>query len=175
MNKLLKATLVFSVLLITGISGYLGTFLYQVSPFASGFTAHTLCSNVFIANRSFDDIHKHDLAPIQQRLTRSRVEDNTIVTEFGFWPVSYTSKAVYREGLGCSQLAGGTHDQIIGPSSIERKLPRTLRSDLRFPDLIVAENILAEKIDYQKLQHALDTAFTEFEENYEDQKILVVS
>lgn len=165
MKKFLKATLVGSVLIMVGISGYFGNFLYQVAPFASGFTAHTLCSNLFIANRSFDEIHKHDLASIQQRLTQSRVEDNTVVTEFGFWPISYISKAVYRKGLGCSQLAGGAHHHITGPSSIERKLPSTPRPELRFPDVLIAEDI-----DKQKLQHAIDTAFTESEKNHEDQK-----
>ena len=165
MSNVVKAILIVSLLILVGIGGYLGNFLSKVSPFASGFTAHTLCSNIFIANRSFDDIHKHDLASIQQRLTRSRVEGNTIVTEFGVWPVSYTSKAVYREGLGCSQLAGGTHDDIIGPSSIERKLPSSIRPELRFPDLTVSENI-----DPVKLQQALDTAFAESAESYEDQK-----
>ena len=45
--------------------GYLGYFLKAVSPMASGFAAHALCSNLFPAKRQFEDIKKFDLPAVQ--------------------------------------------------------------------------------------------------------------
>ena len=85
---------------------------------------HTpFCSNLFIAKRQFEDIEQFDLPSEQQLLTRSRIDGNTVTTDFGIWPINYTSVSVYRPGLGCGQLAGGNLADLEGPASIERVLP----------------------------------------------------
>lgn len=145
-------------------AGYLGYFLKQVAPFASGFAAHTFCSNLFIAKRQFEDIEQFDLPAVQQLLTRSVVDGHTVTTDFGIWPVSYTSVSVYRPGLGCGQLAGGNLTDLEGPASIERLLPEQQPDALAWPVL----NTVG--VDTDRLNDFLDRAFSDTATNYEDRK-----
>ena len=145
-------------------AGYLGYFLKQVAPFASGFAAHTFCSNLFIAKRPFEDIEEFDLAIAQQLLTRSSVDGNTVTTDFGIWPISYTSVAVYRQGLGCGQLAGTNLRDLEGPESIERALPE------RQPDTLAWPVLNTEGVNTHKLNDLLDRAFSDTATSYQDRK-----
>ncbi len=151
------------LIILVGAS-YLGYFLKQVAPFASGFSAHTFCSNLFIAKRPFKDIEEFDLATVQQLLTRSSVDGNTVTTEFGIWPINYTSVAVYRRGLGCGQLAGGNLTDLEGPESIERVLPE------QRPDTLAWPALNTEGVDTHQLSDLLDRAFSDTAESYQDRK-----
>ncbi len=144
--------------------GYLGYFLKAVAPLASGFAAHAFCSNLFIANRQFADIEQFDLPEEQQLLTRSRVDGNTVTTDFGIWPVSYTSVSVYRPGLGCGQLAGGAKADLEGPASIERVLPERPSDGLAWPMLS------SDGIDTGRLNNILDRAFSDTTPDYVHRK-----
>ena len=155
--------LVAGLIILVG-AGYLGYFLSSVAPFASGFAAHALCSNLFIAQRQFEDIEQFDL-PVEQRfLTRSRVDGNTVTTDFGFWPIDYTSVSVYRPGLGCGQLAGGAMTDLEGPASIERALPERHSSVLAWPALST------DGVDTARLNDILERAFSDTAPAYEDRK-----
>jgi CubicO group peptidase (beta-lactamase class C family) len=145
-------------------AGYLGYFLKQVAPFASGFAAHTFCSNLFIAKRQFEDIEQFDLPTEQQLLTRSRVDGNTVTTDFGIWPINYTSVSVYRPGLGCGQLAGGNLKDLEGPASIERVLPGRPSNALAWPELNTTG------VNTKRLNDVLDRAFSDTATSYEDRK-----
>lgn len=160
----IRLTVTVVAILLVAAALYGGNFLRSVAPFASGFSAHTFCSNYFISERSFVDIKANDLSPLQQRLTRSRVDGNSIVTEFGIWPVNYTSVAVYRPGLGCGQLAGETMANLEGPSAIERDIPDALSPSLTWPELTL------DGIDQDRLTAALDSAFSESEDNIENRQ-----
>lgn len=144
--------------------GYLGHFLKSVAPMASGFAAHTLCSNLFIAKRRFEDISQFDLPNVQQLLTRSAVDGHTVTTDFGVWPVNYTSVAVYRPGIGCGQLAGGNMTDLEGPTSIKRALPERQPDSLAWPELNAAG------VDTKRLNDILDRAFSDAATSYEDRK-----
>ena len=143
---------------------FLGSFLHGVAPLASGFAAHTFCSNLFIAKRSFEDIEQYDLPEEQQLLTRSSVNGNVVTTHFGFWPVNYSSVAVYRPGLGCGQLAGGNMTDLEGPASIERALPEWQPDTLAWPELDTTG------IDIEQLNELLDRAFSDTAKTYVDRK-----
>ena len=145
-------------------AGFLGYFLKRVAPLASGFSAHTFCSNLFIAQRQFEDIEQFDLPLEQQLLTRSRVDGNTVTTDLGIWPVSYTSVSVYRPGLGCGQLAGGEFTDLEGPASIERAVPEQL------PDTLAWPTLSTDDIDSARINQILDRAFRETETAYMDRK-----
>ena len=145
-------------------AGYLGYFLNQVAPFASGFAAHAFCSNLFIAKRQFEDIEQFDLPSEQQLLTRSRIDGNTVTTDFGIWPINYTSVSVYRPGLGCGQLAGGNLADLEGPASIERVLPE------RQPDTLAWPALNTTGVNTQRLNDVLDRAFSDTATRYEDRK-----
>jgi CubicO group peptidase (beta-lactamase class C family) len=145
-------------------AGYLGYFLNQVAPFASGFAAHAFCSNLFIAKRQFEDIEQFDLPSEQQLLTRSRIDGNTVTTDFGIWPINYTSVSVYRPGLGCGQLAGGNLADLEGPASIERVLPE------RQPDTLAWPALNTTGVNTQRLNDVLDRAFSDTATSYEDRK-----
>ncbi len=145
-------------------AGYLGYLLKAVAPLASGFAAHAFCSNLFIAKRQFEDIEQSDLPVEQQLLTRSSVDGNTVTTDFGIWPVNYTSVSVYRPGLGCGQLAGGAMTDLEGPASIERVVPEQLSNALAWPELNTTG------VETKRLNDVLDRAFSDTAPAYVDRK-----
>jgi CubicO group peptidase (beta-lactamase class C family) len=149
--------------LLIGV-GYAAYFLKQVAPFASGFAAHTFCSNLFIAQRPFDDVEQFDLPNEQRLLTRSQVSGNAVITDFGIWPISYTSVSVYRPGLGCGQLAGGAMADLEGPPAIDRELPKQLPDTLEWPPLNT------DGVDENRLNDLLDRAFSDTATDYTDRK-----
>ena len=169
MNRIarLRKVLLIGIGIIVLAGGVYGiNFLRSVAPFASGFAAHTFCSNLFIAGREYEDIEANDLTSTQRLLTRSRVEGSSVVTKFGIWPANYTSIAVYRPGLGCAQLAGETMAELEGPDMLERDMPAVLPPALAWPE--VRSN--PEGVDIELLSAALDRAFTDSEANYEERQ-----
>jgi CubicO group peptidase (beta-lactamase class C family) len=163
MNTIRLFGLTTGLIIVAGV-GYLGYFFKAVAPMASGFAAHALCSNLFIAKRQFEDIEKFDLPAVQQLLTRSIVDGHTVTTDFGIWPISYTSVSVFRSGLGCGQLAGGNLTDLEGPASIERVLPERQSNALAWPELNTTG------VDTNRLNDVLDRAFSDTATNYEDRK-----
>lgn len=151
--------------LLMGVIGlaYGLNFLNRLGPMPSGYVSHTICSGMFISGRDYEDLLANDIPTLERRLTRSQVDGNTITTKFGFWPFGYTSRSVYRPGLGCARLEGGSVDELQGPASLQPDIAPTLRQDLAWPQLTEQP----EAVDTAALNLALNRAFSDTATDYE--------
>ena len=123
MKKVIKRAAIAALLVVVGAGVYGLQYLKRLAPLPSGYVSHAICSGVFIAGREFDEVLAHDVLDQQRRLTATRVDGNVVTSKFGFWPFGYTSKTVYRPGLGCARLEDSSLEDLEGPAFLERDIP----------------------------------------------------
>lgn len=112
--KLLKKLVLFGlpiVLILILIAG--GWVISNTLPIGTGHAAKTLCSNVFLANREPDTIMREDIVPVHFlfKLVDTEVdreEKSVTATSLGF----IKTKAIYRDGCGCTVVNGITEDEL---------------------------------------------------------------
>jgi len=152
------------IALLMGVIGlaYGLNFLKRLGPMPSGHVSHTICSGIFISGRDYDDLYANDITNLERRLTRTQIDGNIVTTKFGFWPFGHTSKSVYRPGLGCARLEGGSIADLQGPSSLQPDVA-TPQQNRAWPDLIDQP----EGVDTAALNLALNSAFSDTATGYE--------
>ena len=166
MKRLIKGAVVAVLLVVLGVGAYGLNYLKRLAPLPSGFVSHAVCSGVFVAGRDFDEVLAHDVSALQRRLTSTEVDGNVVTTTFGLWPIGHESKTAYRPGLGCSRLGDGSVEDLQGPEFLARDLPEQWMQDNPWPDLVVDP----EGVDTTALKAALDSAFSDDAENYEERQ-----
>jgi CubicO group peptidase (beta-lactamase class C family) len=95
------------ILLVLSLGG-VGWYASQAIPIGTGYTAKYICSGVFLSGRDPKQIFSDDILPVEKTLTR------LIGVEVDYRQKEVTaralllfkSRAVYREGLGCTLLSG---------------------------------------------------------------------
>lgn len=166
MKKLMKPAAIVALLVVVGVGVYGLQYLKRLGPLPSGYVSHAICSGVFIAGREFDEVLAEDVLELQRRMTRTELHGNVVITKFGFWPFGYTSKTVYRPGLGCARLEDGSLADLEGPAMLERDIPQEQLPGLAWPDLVTDP----EGVDTAALDAALDRAFSDDAANYEERQ-----
>ena len=166
MKRVIKRVAMAALLLVIGAGLYGLNYMKRLGPLPSGYVSHALCSGVFIAGREFDDVLAHDVLELQRRLTRTKLEGNIVVTTFGFWPIDYTSRTVYRPGLGCARLEDGSLADLDGPAFLQRDIPEEPPQGLTWPDVVKDP----EGVDTAALEAALNRAFFDDAANYEERQ-----
>jgi hypothetical protein len=128
----------------------LGFYVHQYAVIGSAYTAHMLCSGVFISGRTpasviASDLTADDLAPLRYVSAHVDTGAHRVTAQvFGL----ATRTAVYRDGLGCTL----TEDD--GPSSRAIGLPHVDRDTWTKPADASADRV-------QQLNDVLDWAFAE--------------
>jgi CubicO group peptidase (beta-lactamase class C family) len=96
----------------------LGAGLYFGMPYlniASSYAAKNLCSGVFVAKRSADSLRAEDLHAVSfTSQTVDEIGQSVSANVFGLAP----TKAIYREGLGCSLVNEITESEIRTQPSV---------------------------------------------------------
>lgn len=153
------------IALLIGMIGlaYGVNFLSRLGPMPSGYVSHTICSGMFISGRDYDDLFANDIPKLERRLTRTEVDGNVVTTQFGFWPFGYTSRSVYRPGLGCARLEEGGIADLQGPASLRPDVASAPRQDLAWPQRVDQP----EGVDTTALNQALNRAFADSAIDYE--------
>jgi CubicO group peptidase (beta-lactamase class C family) len=129
MKKFLK---VFIYGVLTIILIVLLYMLFFFPPVMSGMAVKTMCSCVFVAGRTPESVRQKELqvfpglADVSMKLN---TEDST-VTGTVLWK---TSKAIYREGLGCTLLAEADEETIRKQNFITRRVPQTDLDSIPWP------------------------------------------
>ncbi len=159
---LLKKTFILKVVVIILLLalGSAAFYVYFALPIGTGYTAKYLCSSIFITGRGEEETITEDILPgnILFHLISSEVDyEEKSVTSKGLW-FFHEKTAVYREGLGSTLIIGDDFERDVKGLS-----PRVTNSPLDpWPqgELINTET-LPETVDREKLDEALDFAFTE--------------
>ena len=96
------------------IAGGLGWFVYKAVPIGIGYAAKYLCSSVFISQRDPAAVFKDDIIPVDKTLTRiidvevDYTQKAVTATALGL----LKSRAIYRQGCGCTLVVGATEDEL---------------------------------------------------------------
>lgn len=166
MKRWLKIGLIgIGVLLIVALGAFVW-FLSNTLPLGTGFVAKYLCSSTFISQRNPKIVFQEDVAPINP-ISKAvdyqvdRKQKSVSADSFGL----YTTKAIYREGCGCSLIIGTTEEKMRQQTFYkeETDVNRPVqRDDLPWPKGRQGPaDPAALGIDSAKLQIALDAAFAE--------------
>lgn len=156
MKKTLKVLAL--VLLVALVYGRIA--IYPQLDLISGFSAKSVASGHFLANRSLElieggdnDIDKIDWAKNVIDASESSVSS----TVYGF----KKRKAIYREGLGAT-LINADFD-VSKPYEVPNRTKQSINLPYPYGNLEPKDTVFAE-VDYTKLQKSLANAFDEKEE-----------
>ena len=143
-----------------------GWFFSKAAPIVTGFVAKYLCSSTFISKRDPGIVFQEDVAhvtPLTKVSTWKIDHKEQSVIASSFW--LFRSKAIYREGCGCTLVQSTTEEQLRKQSfyklgSDYERLQH--QADLPWPEgsqgPIDPESL---EINITELQKALDAAFEE--------------
>ena len=163
--RIKKILFTLGVILAVGLAAA-GWYLSNTLPIATGHVAKTICSNVFISKRNPAIVFSEDIAPVHFLFAITKVDvdgsqKSVTSTAFGL----ARTKAIFREGSGCTLVNGATEEDIrsqtfmdVGPelSYADQK------KNLPWP---AGERSLQEPlpagVDVKRLNEALEAAFAE--------------
>ena len=109
LRRILSLLTVIGLILVVAAGWYLA----KAFPIGTGYTAKYLCTSTFVAQRDPEVVFAEDVKPINPlfKPVRWRVDrDRQTVTAAAF--TAFQATAVYREGCGCTLLAGITEDDL---------------------------------------------------------------
>ncbi len=143
----------------------LGIYLYNKSPqllqILTGYSAKIMCSCHYVAERTPEHILQRELAFYSNYVKTEIDEVNKIVTATSGKAIS---KAIYREGLGCSLMADMSKEALL--DQLSRKVPvkQAPLMNVAWPlgDSIPANSSSA--VDLEAVNKALEYAFSTTEE-----------
>jgi len=103
LKRILTVLAVLAIILAVGA----GWFLTKAMPIGTGYVAKYLCTSTFLSKRDPQTVFAEDIKPVNPlfkvvRWKIDRAERTVTATAF----TTFTAKAVYREGCGCTLLAG---------------------------------------------------------------------
>jgi len=110
------------------VVGGLGWFVYQAVPIGTGYAAKYLCSSVFISQQDPGVVFKDDIRAVDRTLTQiidvevDYTQKAVTAKALGLWK----SKAIYRQGCGCTLVVGATEEELRSqplPAFTPRRLP----------------------------------------------------
>jgi len=158
-QRSLWALLVVMIIVSAGV----GWFLYQAVSIGTGYTAKYLCSSVFISQRDPGVVFKDDIRPVDKTLTR------IIDVEVDYSQKTVTaralgllkSRAIYREGCGCTLVVGVSEDELRR-QPLPVFTPRRLPENQPWPDGEGGpDKSRPAGWDGEKLRQAIDQHFAE--------------
>ena len=145
------------------ITGGLGWFVYKAIPIGTGYAAKYLCSSVFVSQRDPGAVFKDDIRPVDKTLTR------IFDVEVDYTQKAVTaralgllkSRAIYRQGCGCTLVVGATEAELRR-QPLPAFTPRRLPENQPWPDGEAGpEKARPAGWDDEKLRQAIDRHFAE--------------
>ncbi len=137
-------------------------------PVGTGYAAKYLCSSTFISEREPERVFEEDIKPVNPlaHVVRWNIDENektVTASVFGL----FRSRAIYREGVGCTLVRGVT-EECLRKQAFFPGGPRRLRSrglpEIPWPEGegLVKPALLG--VDSESLERVLDEAFAEHDE-----------
>ncbi|OLP56517.1 6-aminohexanoate hydrolase [Rhizobium rhizosphaerae] len=113
--------------ILAGAAGWLAAAPPELLLVGDGYAAKIVCSNVFLAGREAGDVLADDVQapgnPLLRlvRVTVDRERKTVTARMFGF---AAPGHAIYREGLGCTNVSPGEFAAFPGNRSLRRRTPQ---------------------------------------------------
>jgi CubicO group peptidase (beta-lactamase class C family) len=163
MKTALKRTIAVLLILIAAVAVAAGWLAAKALPIGTGYAAKYLCTSVFVSGRAPQAVFEEDVKPVNPLalLVSYRVDrESKTVTADAFG--GFESRAVYREGCGCTLAVGTNADELRRQAIAARPIRETALDDLDGPlPAPEAAAALPGGVDPLKLKQALDAAFAE--------------
>ncbi len=156
-KKLLLALLIFVIVLV----GFVGLQLSKIGPAATGYTAKMICSAIFVVGQTpgeaYQDFPDNPIKPLLK--IKVDKENRTVTASLaGLCP----RKAVFREGYGATLVSAKGFLQDLPPFPQDDFEANIDAEKLLWPQgELVSPEPLPEGVIAEKLQQALDNAFSE--------------
>ncbi|MFO7708039.1 MAG: serine hydrolase [Desulfobacterales bacterium] len=163
MRPWVKRTLVVFLIILTAALVAAGWLFSSAMPVGTGYVAKYICSAVFLSGRDEHTVFAEDVKPVNPlaHLVSYRVDRQgkaVVADAFG----GFESKAVYREGCGCTLLVGASEAELRKQPIAARTIRESTLDDLPWPAASTESAApLPAGIDAVKLRKALDGAFSE--------------
>jgi CubicO group peptidase (beta-lactamase class C family) len=135
-------------------------YTWQVIAIGAAYKTKVLCSGMFVSHRSPHDILYEDLESILSMMdTKIDFEKKSVTTYFPGVPAQ---RAIFREGLGCTLLAGASEAEVLrdgDTAGMNILLPAAKQKT--FVGLRSPGKNFPPEVSRDKLAGALDKAFSE--------------
>lgn len=154
--KILIRYLLILIVAVVGIA--LGYVLIFFPPVMAGMDAKIMCSCVFLTGRSPESVMKKELR-VFPGLTSAGFDINykdSTVTATILWK---TSKAIYREGFGCTLLAESPESEVVSKIIVKPAPPRVQPDSIPWPSGDLARPQTMPRVDYALLGRRIEKAF----------------
>lgn len=157
MKKLFKAALLFLLIIIVTLGSYV---LFTFPPIITGMGAKVLCSCVYSTGRTVESVQQEELQlfPLPLGNFILQPEDSSAIGEF-LW---FSSKAIYRNGLGCTLIAQRSEAEIRN-QEIRLPSPPAINQDtIPWPsgDLLI-DSLRNPALNTESLRKIIADAFIE--------------
>ncbi|MDA8140431.1 MAG: serine hydrolase [Desulfobacteraceae bacterium] len=166
LKRAVKITLLGTAVLLMALLVATGWYLGRAMPIGAGFVAKYICSAVFISHRDPIIAFKEDVVPVNPlaRFVDYRIDRGQLkvqATALGL----FARQAIFRDGCGCTLVVGTTEEKVRAQKIVEPDFnkSRPVRpQDQPWPEGAQgAVDGAAMGVDTNRLQKALDAAFTE--------------
>ncbi len=116
MKRWLKVILFIFLIVVTVVLAGAGWYIGKAIPIGTGYAAKYLCSSVYISHRDPETVFREDIAPVHflyKIIKAHTTVENGIKSAEARSLGIFKSKAIYREGCGCTLVAGVTDEALI--------------------------------------------------------------
>ena len=155
-KRILSAIAIVAALLLV----YTCYYVWQVVVIGAAYKAKVLCSSVFLSKRNPQDILREDLEGILSIIDAEiDFETKSVTTSFPGVP---SQRAIFRDGLGCTLLAGASDVEVLGQTRnfSMNALTSSARPSEKAGFRGFAQDLPPE-VSLHKLTEAIDKAFFE--------------
>ncbi|WP_079689496.1 serine hydrolase domain-containing protein [Ohtaekwangia koreensis] len=127
----------------------------------TGMAAKTMCSCVYVTNRTPESVVQEEFQvfPGMPSLPYEVNRKDSSVSVSMFWK---TSKAIYRDRLGCTLLAEQEED-VVRSQSIKRPPVAANQDSLAWPSGNSIADTILQGVDYTKIKEAVNNAFADID------------
>ncbi|MBS1683034.1 MAG: serine hydrolase [Bacteroidetes bacterium] len=140
------------------VVGYAFQYGWRALPIISGYGAKDICSCVFLGGRQAEDVIANELNSFPLKLGKFEINKSDSSATGSVFGLA-KRKAIFRKGLGCTLLVEMSEDELRNQKI---SLSKTVNTDSSFwPHGDQLTDSIYKKINYKKLNTAIDNAFIE--------------
>ncbi len=160
--------IVLFILIIIILIGFI--YLQPRLKIITGYAAKSMCSCVFVANRTPESVLGQDLNFSFVKYAKAWVDENEKAAYSTVFGLS-KRKAVFREGLGCSLVFDEEPSELPGGFGIKQSI---LKKDTIWPIGDQMSDTTFENINYEKLEKVVNEAFDAEGESVKNTRAVLV-
>lgn len=129
-------------------------------PIMAGMAAKTVCSCVFVSERSLESIKEKELQVFPGLSSASitiHTQDSTVQASILFT----SAEAIYRKGLGCTLLAERSKEEVKSQTIVRASTPPYSQDSLAWPQGNNRKDTVLAGVDYARIKQAIQQAFVD--------------